>query len=548
MVSIPSWSTPPATYRVLVTLYEKQYNDSIARGEFEPYVWPYRSFGVYLALAYLLLPPTQSRAVFYARYPVFAFLIYWSLKAARECRSATVAVGYGIGLLDAWSILWIASLIIFNDARGEFRRIEYAERVEGADDTSGEATRQEGDPAPGSSLDEKGLRYRRPNGSVPHSEPDTRSPATVTESAASPRTYAWQPLPRSFPQRLNWVCDLVSNLRGLGWSHRVASVPSPPPSVLKSLHPSPKPTPATLPIGISRYPTARAAVRNNLITLCFGYLALDAIKVTMLADPYFWGLTSSPPPSYLPTLITSSPVLTRTYRLILSLAGAYAALQFIFALAAPFFIGILGPRYLGLRAEPWQYPDHYGSYSTVFRKGLAGWWGAWWHQTFRFAFEAPQKWMVRTLGWDERGMKAKMLGLVVAFTCSGCLHAAGSSTIWPPTRPLRGPFTFFVLQPVGIVVQMGATVALKRMGIRDRLPGWARGVGNFVAVHVWFYYTAPFLTDDFARGGIWLFEPIPVSLLRGMGWGLEGEGWWCWKGKRVGWYSGRRWWQSGVAF
>jgi len=548
MVSLPSWSTPPATYRQLVTLYEKQYNDSVARGDFEPYVWPYRSFGVYIALVYLLLPPTRSRAVFYARYPVFAFLIYWSLKASRDCRSATVAVGYGIGLLDAWSILWLSSLIIFNDARGDFRRIELVERLENANDTSGETARQEGNPVTSRSVGTEGLRNRHPNGLASHTEIDDWSSAPPTKGASSSPEYAWQPLPPSFRHRLDWVCDLVSNFRGLGWSHRVASVPSPPPSVLNTLHPSSKPTPATLPIGISRYPTARAAVRKNLITLVFGYLALDAIKVTMMADPYFWGLTSSPPPSYLPALITSSPVLTRTYRLVLSLAGAYVALQSIFALTAPFFVGIIGPRYLGLRAEPWQYPDHYGSYSTVFRKGLAGWWGAWWHQTFRFAFEAPQKWMVRKLGWDEREMKAKMLGLVVAFTCSGCLHAAGSSTLWPPTRPLKGPFTFFVLQPVGIILQMGMSLVLEKMGIMERLPGLVRGLGNFVAVHVWFYYTAPLLTDDFARGGIWLFEPIPVSLLRGMGWGLEGEGWWCWKGRLVGWYWGKRWWQSGVAF
>lgn len=553
MSSLPTWSPPPTSYHSLITLYTNQFNDSIARGEFQPFVWPYRSFGVYLTLLYLLIPPTKSRIVFHARYPVFAFLVYWSVKAIRECRSAAVAPGYGNGLMNGWAILWMGSLIVFNDARGEFRRIEEVERVEGGGEGGGEGEGKERGCAMKESVDGQGLRNRHLNGSASKDvgstlgSGDINGEAPAASDHSKPR-YAWQSLHPSFPRRLNWVCDLVSNFRGLGWSHQVFSVPSPPASILSTLQPSPHPTPATLPTGISRYPTPRAVIRKALLTLALGYLACDILKVVMMYDPYFWGVLSSPPPSYLPALIRTSSVLMRIYRLVLSASGAYVALQCIFALAAPFFVGIFGRRNLGLRAEPWQYPDHFGSYIVVFRKGLAGWWGAWWHQTFRFAFEAPQKWAVRKLGWEERGMKAKVLGLVVAFTCSGCLHAAGSYTMWPSTRSLKGPFTFFVLQPVGIVLQMGASRAMERVGIRKMLPGWVRGVGNFVLVHVWFYYTAPFLTDDFARGGVWLFEPIPVSPLRGMGFGAEGEGWWCWKGRLVGWYWGEKWWQSGVAF
>jgi hypothetical protein len=54
--------------------------------------------------------------------------------------------------------------------------------------------------------------------------------------------------------------------------------------------------------------------------------------------------------------------------------------------------------------------------------------------------------------------------------------------------------------------------------------------------------------DDFARGGVWLFEPIPVSPLRGLGFGQEGDRWWCWGHIGVGWYTGKHWWESGIAF
>ncbi|MCJ1416083.1 hypothetical protein MMC32_002418 [Xylographa parallela] len=539
MVYNPIWSSPPSSYRELVNLYEKQYSDSVAKGDYSPYVWPYRSLGVYLVILYLLIPPTSSKLVSYARYPVFAFNVYWAIKAIRECRSAAVSTGYGIGLLDAWAILWLAAVLIFDDGRSDFHRIEKAELVEGIDrEGSGYAIHEDKD------ANGHELRRRCTDGSSAKNNIGAEEPTTTTK-------YFWQNHPANFYQRLEWVADLVSNFRLIGWSHQINTIPSPPPSVLDNLQPSAKPLMQTPPIvstGATRYSDSKTLLRTKVATIMLGYLALDTLKVLMMSDPYFWGLTSASPPSYLPSFISSSAALTRIWRLLISLAGVYVALESIMALAAPIFVGLIGPRVLGLRAATWQYPDIYGSYGIVFRKGLAGWWGGWWHQTFRFAFEAPQKYFVKKLGWKERGLKAKLLGLVIAFVCSGSLHATGSTTMWPATQPLKGPFTFFILQPVGIVLQMGFSELLGKIGMRERLPSWVRGTGNFVAVHVWFYYTAPLLTDDFARGGIWLFEPIPISTWRGLGFGAEGEGWWCWNGRIVSWYSAEKWWQSGLAF
>ncbi|MCJ1282960.1 hypothetical protein MMC26_002287 [Xylographa opegraphella] len=545
MVYNPLGSSPPSSYRALVTLYEKQYNDAVAKGDYLPYVWPHRSLGVYLVIMYLLIPPTSSRFVSYARYPVFAFNVYWAIKAIKECRSAAVSTSYGIGLLDAWAILWLAAVLIFDDGRSDFCRIEKAEVVPYVDqESNGHAIQEGADAVLNGSADSHKVRRRR-------TEESPAKGGTGPEQSNSTHKYVWQKHPANFYQRLEWVADLVSNFRLIGWSHQINTIPSPPPDILDNLRPSAKPlkqTPAIVSTGVSRYPDSKTLVRTKATTVVLGYLALDTLKVLMMSDPYFWGLTSAAPPTYLPTFISSSTVLTRIWRLLISLAGTYVALESIMALAAPIFVGLLGPKILGLRAATWQYPDIYGSYNLVFRKGLAGWWGGWWHQTFRFAFEAPQKYIVKKLGWKERGLKAKLLGLVIAFVCSGSLHAAGSTTMWPATRPLHGPFTFFVLQPIGIVLQMGFSELLGMMGLREKLPTSVRGMGNFVAVHVWFYYTAPFLTDDFARGGIWLFEPIPVSLWRGLGFGAQGEGWWCWNGRIISWYSGQKWWQSGLAF
>ncbi|MCJ1485228.1 hypothetical protein MMC06_005402 [Schaereria dolodes] len=509
-----------ANYRELVRLYEARHGAVIASGE----------------------------VVHYARYPVFALVIYFSVSAIRECRSSA-AIGYGIGLLNAWSILWSSALVIFHDARKDFKRVEKIEVVHL--DIREEKFALSSSPtskwrATESNGDKQSLRNRGDKKSSPQNNRDP-----LNEDV--PSTYTWQSLPTTLSHRLDWTADLVSNFRGTGWNFQISSIPTFP---LPILHDPRNSSKAGLPAkslsasstGNTRYPTPRSLLLNKLSTFLLGYLALDTLKVLLMKDPYFWGIMDSPPPSYLPSIITSSSTNTHTYRLVLSLLGTYTPLQTIFAMGPLFFVGLVGPRYIGVRAEVWQYPDMYGSYKTVFAKGLAGWWGGWWHQTFRFAFEAPSKWLEGKLGWEKRSAKSKVLALLVAFGCSGCLHATASYTMWTPTHPIGGPFRFFALQPVGIGAQMLGAGLLSKIGLRDKLPRWVRGLGNFVFVHVWFYYTAPFLTDDFARGGIWLFEPVPISLWRGLGWGLEGEGWWCWHGQIVSWWWGKRWWQSGLAF
>ena len=539
-----TWSSPPSNYRELVTLYEKQFHAAVANGIYVPWVQPYRSFGVYILILYLLLPPSKSKVLYYARYTVFALAVYWCGSVSRDCRSPTVATGYGVGLIDAWSMLWLASLIIFNDGRNVFRRIEREEVVLKDNASADNSVHHQKDSLQNGVPEGQQLRARSTKSSKVLSP---RNSGSASKSYGS-RKCTWQHLPHKLSNRIDWVADLITNFRGTGWSHQIASIPGPPPTVLQDLGSTefPPKSPCVSPTGNIRYDGPTSLLRYKFMTLILGYLALDALKVVMMLDPYFWGLITLPPPSYLPTLITSSTILTRVYRLLLSLAGTYLGLNTIFALGPVFFVGIVGPRILGTRAEAWQYPDAYGSYSSVFTKGLAGWWGGWWHQTFRFGFEAPTKWACEKLGWDPKSMEGKTLGLLVAFGCSGCLHACGSYTMWPSTNPLKGPLAFFWLQPVGIISQMLIAGWMKKLGIREKLPTWVRGLGNFVFVHVWMYYTAPLLTDDFAKGGIWLFEPVPVSLLRGLGLGLEGEGWWCWHRRIVGWHWGERWWQSGI--
>jgi len=339
----------------------------------------------------------------------------------------------------------------------------------------------------------------------------------------------------------------------MGWNWRISGIPPPPPWVQDQLSLNTGTTPEKgdthiSPTGRLRYQTTRALLSRKLLAFTLSYLTLDACKVLTTQDPYFWGVFTAPPPSYLPAPIATSSTLLRASRLTLILLLIYASLQFLFSIPPLFLVGLIGPARIGARADPWMYADAYGSYATVFEKGLAGWWGGWWHQTFRFAFDSASDRVVAGLRWDRKGARVKTLRLLLAFTISGALHACGSYTMWPATSPVRGPFLFFFVQTWGILAQVLGAKGLRHVGVTQRLPRWGRRLGNFVYVHVWFYYTAPLLIDDFARGGVWLFEPVPVSVVRALGFGGGGEGWWRWGRVYLRWWRGGRWWESGVAF
>ena len=538
---------PPSTYRQLVALYQTQYNASVAAGEYVPYVYPYRSFGIYLVVLYFLLPPSRSTLVYYAKYPVFAICVYTCIAAMRECRSASVTGGYGIGLANAFAILYFAALMVFNDARRDFKRIEML--PEEREKRVGKTPNRQSETASNVNMDKDGLRARISKDRTLADLPDISSSPTSKARATTSTPplalgYTWQGLPSTLSTRLSWTIDLFTSSRGPGWTYRIPTIPVPPPCL-----PSPTP-PATAhsPTGNFRYPTTTSLLLSKLLTVGWSYLALDLLKVIMMHDHYFWGYISSPPPSYFLNLPFSSPGLTRAYRLLLCIAGAYSALQGLSALLP---IVLIPCRFLGpCRTAPWQYPDMYGTFDNIFEKGIRGGWGGWWHQGFRFPFEAPTTWAVGILGWEKKSIKAKLLGLAIAFTCSAWLHVCASYTSWGQTYPLSGSGLFFVLQGVGILgemaIEQGVTKTLSQR-YRNKIPRWMKRWTRFLAVNIWLYYTGPLVCDDFSRCGIWLMEPVPISLIRGLGFGLEGEGWWCWGGAWISWWSGERWWQSGLA-
>ncbi|KAI5207097.1 hypothetical protein E4T39_02192 [Aureobasidium subglaciale] len=455
----------------------------------------------------------------------------WSIKSFR---ARNPAAAFGVGLISAWSILWCSMMIERKEARLDIDSSPTSSRTA---DTNGHAT--------GSS---------HQNGSASHNR--SSKVGTTQTPAQRTGTLAWQGYPTTpFLERLDWVADIFSNFRGMGWNWRINGLPSPPLWVQAQVSgnsgtPPPEEDEKKTLVsrtGVHRYHDKPSLLKANLWIACRNAVILDLLKTLISHDAYFWDGNVSAVPNYLPVSLQASPVAVRSARLLLSLTAVYTALQAVFALGPLFFVGMIGPRYLGVRGEPWMYPDSFGSFTNVLDKGLAGWWGGWWHQSFRYAFEAPATKLIELLNLHPKSPSAKFLSLTVAFVLSGVLHASGSYTQLGHTYPLSGPFLFFVSQIGGISAQLALISLLRQFGVIQRSPKWLQRTANFVYVHVWFYYTAPLLCDDFARGGIWLFEPLPISPLRGLGLGGRGDGLWCWWGGVVLWHRGDRWWNTGLA-
>jgi hypothetical protein len=528
----------PRSHYELIEHYHAQYDKQIASGVYKPFLYPWGTLGAALVIAYLLIPHQNRPWLKNCRYLAFAWIVGFAAYTMIYTRAKGMAPSFGVGLISAWSVCWVSALLICNDAQTDFQRIE---RLEGAFKSSKPAAMKEKDDQDLETTDEN--HEKTTNGMTKGSSGPTKRHGS----------FAWQPYPLTpFIERVDWVLDIFCNFRGAGWNWRTSALPPPPKAIQEELHRNsgdvvPKTSYRTHSGQTRLYQSREELFRANLKTFVTGYILLDFLKTTIMHDAYFWGIIDRTPPSYLPNFITASPVLTHIMRLALSMFAVKTALQTIFSLGPLFFSILLGPSFLGARAEPWMYPETWASYSVVLDKGLAGWWGSWWHQTFRFAFQEPSRKLIEVMGVDRKSVGAKAGQLATAFALSGVVHASGSLTCQGRTYPLSGPFLFFMLQALGIFVEASVSQALKNVKLsKGLMRTW-----TFVYVHVWFYYTAHLLCDDFARGGVWLFEPIPISIFRGLGFGAQQrDGWWCWDEifQVLRWHRGNSWWTTGLAF
>lgn len=547
-------------YRQTLANRQSQYNATIASGKYTPFNYPWDSLpALYLLLAITLTPRLPLKLARAVRYVAFALIVLHSTYVVSHRRTLWFAGGYGIGLASAWGAIMAGALLLCNDVGRDFSRLEARPaQLKSAEvhQTGSAATSVSSEIA--QPVD---LTKRKIPGVYNSTNAKQLTCSGGEQPAIQPYRLVWQGFPYDSNglHVIDWAVDLTTSFRGVNWNHRIST-----------LEPIDAPMPDTAPRDQSKataipVQTLRSIRLKGLQDIIVGYLLLDLLKTTMITDPYFLGLEplESPTPwRWLAKVNDAVPIATRLVRLSMSLAGVITALTFIFSLS-PLFFPVILPSLIDIpkitRApllEPCMYPPYWYPLTTsVFHSGLAGLWGKCWHQMFRYGISEPSRVLIKRLNLDRRGNSARIVQLLIAFGLSGTIHAAGSCTSFSleESHPLSGPLLFFLYQGVGIFVQSAlAKLLYKQVPSTKNVPRPVKQSVNALVVMFYLYFTGPLLANDFARCGIWLFEPVPISVLRGLGFGPGGkdEGWWVWyqEGSRwMGWWKGDRWWERGIA-
>jgi hypothetical protein len=334
----------------------------------------------------------------------------------------------------------------------------------------------------------------------------------------------------------------------IGWSHCISALPrfNKPASASAADLVDLSSMPLNTRAGYFRLTTYRAFLYDRLTTLVINYLILDFVGVMMMHDPYFvFGPAYTDLGHALPPRLASlHPWALHALRSAWSFFGVLSALTAVFTLDQLVRVVLLRPLGYGVRSDLWQYPSIAGGFDSILDHGLAGFWGSWWHQTFRLAFVAPTDWLVSRGYLKPRAESTKAMGSLIAFVESGILHAGGSYTTLPQSWFWMPP-VFFLLSWVGIMLQTAFTKYFQKQ--IAHLPHLVRRAANLAFVVLFLHFTAwPFL-DDLARSAVWLLEPVPISIARALGLGHPSDHWWRWDRDHFPvWYIGKTWWETGI--
>lgn len=583
-------SPPAPDYATLARQRAADLEITFRDGRYYRYIWPWDCLGITLLILYMLAPPNTSRTYVNIRYPLYAFAVYQSIRAFVFCRSASPPAAYGIGIINSFALAWFAFHLIWRDTRTQSLALAWTDvgdtpLSEAKDETQDGSDSGSASTARVAESDKTQLRHRTDAFATqfmqsqeikePYRNVSSRSTDRGTSMSKSKaqsrnngsdaklhpqRQYYWQGLPEQLLPRTSWIMTMILSLRGEGTTHGVASLPSFPAHIISSLQLNspaiPKPAFITEPrTPLKHFPTVSATTRYFGLLFIRTYLLTDLAKNLIAHDPFFTGLVSIddaiPEPfitAHIPNALRKiiafachDPTLIRIIRLALSATSMLSILTFLTTVFPLFFLGLLNAR-----PESSLYPSVFGAnyLSIMASTGLAGIWSLWWHQMFRLSLSAPHEPLCKYLRISTSSGPGKVLGLLIAFAISAAIHAAGSTTNLGASRPWAGSAAFFAVQPVGILLEMAVKMGVKRSGISSVLPRGMGKVLRVVWVHAWFFYTAPLFATDVARGGVWLTEPVPVSIVGG----LTGKGWVKWEAwmlPQMVW--GASWWERGIA-
>ncbi|OLN82064.1 hypothetical protein CCHL11_08687 [Colletotrichum chlorophyti] len=543
-------STPLSniTWPTLATIvrdsYRATFRARVAAGEARPFVLPYGIFATFiLPILYMSIPHTKRPWLYKARWLVLAFIVFFNLNIMKDTSSTNMSISYTSGLSAFWGIMCNVTMMVFSAPQFEYERVARRKATKSSTTPKSSKSPSRSNSPTSRSNSPGGSGLRRRAGSKKRKASRVIAPDVNLDEYE----YYWQAYPEngSFLERLGWVFDLYTNFRGAGWSWAVPSVPSPvPPEHPKTEELVKMDTiPLETFVGCQTYKDENEFLRRKITSISLAYAILDVFKVTIMEDPYFvLGSTSFPLPSHLASLPSWA---LSVYRHAFVICAVYSGIVMIFSVHDLIQYYLLS-KFFPMRGELWQYSTVFGSFSQVLDRGLAGFWGAWWHQTFRHTFSAPSSWLIKH-GYLKKGtLSTKLVGMSIAFLLSGLLHGSGSVTAIPETKWWK-PAAFFWASGVGVIIQQVSCALLKPQ--ISKMPRAVRRLGNLVYVLVWLHITVGPLTDDFSQTGLWLVEPVPVSVVRALGFGRGETSWWKPDREAIGhWHVGQHWWDSGFSY
>ncbi|KAM0260490.1 hypothetical protein ACHAQJ_002723 [Trichoderma viride] len=476
------------------TAYGDAFKLAVADGSAKPLLIPFCLLAPFVMPALWLAVPHKRRTWFYhTRWLVMAFIVWSNIYHLMYTSSANTACAYAAGLASTWGTMLSMNLLIWTRPQFDAARVRRVKKDSGLMEVaSGEM-----DAGAQSTGHDKGPENVNGNGH------GLRTRKTLPKGGTSKVDkqheefeYIWEPYPSDggFSERLSWALDLILSFRFAGWNWSVPSIPRP--QIPLQISPGDKVDIDTIPkvsrSGYTRPLTAGEFVRNRLTKVIIFYFILDFLSVYMKKDPYF--ILGPDHQGYVlpPHLRDLPPWLLLAYRQVFSLTGVYAAIDAVFSVSdlAQYW---LASTFYPSRGALWQFASTFGSFEQVFARGLAGWWGGWWHQTFRMQFSAPATYLFRE-GYLNKGTQfAPVVAMFISFLQSGMLHASGSFTSMPKTKPWRAP-AFFFLQMTGILLQQW-TARL----IHSYMPPPPRLVSravNLLFTLMWLFFTASLFMHD----------------------------------------------------
>lgn len=225
---LPLSATPTALPNLgahIRDLYRLHFAQQIQAGALKPLIIPYSLLGTFiLPLLYFTIPHVRRPWLHRARFPLWLAIVAFNIIEARSTSSANFAIGYAIGLMQAWGILWCMTLLVWMDPQVEAERVERRRRVSGGAKAKALVRGVERGGGNGhaalnghriESVDGAGDdKVDLTNGVGVLNAPDE----DVARSLKEGYEYYWQAYPADAPftTRFEWSWDLVSSFRGTG--------------------------------------------------------------------------------------------------------------------------------------------------------------------------------------------------------------------------------------------------------------------------------------------------------------------------------------------